>query len=710
MNVIKPSSYSLPLFENKKVIILGAGNVTKSLLLTASLLRPNIEFKVIARSARSAELIREFLNDLPRLKVEVITSPIVPDLTNELVVLTLGERTAKFSKKTRKESLQQKNEQLIKGLLPQLKSSTVIVVTNPSTAITRYLIENGVQAYGVGVANDQLRFNNQAGDTLSNHYFVGGHNFHDLVLGSLHSTIRNNFLFTHEDYKGILAKQDKKILSLKNLPFSPLDYKWEELEHINAGFAPEYRWYARQRIHSKFHDTTVSCALAILNSICFFTKKTPIYNNFSLEMPIYLDGNKHDTVLGWPIDGATMQPLELTFDDPEMQKLSKISKKYEVNQMDNENPVFYLTSPFGDRVALKGDPATIHEFYRERLFPLFAISSTVGENVKILTEINIRNSRKGIDEAATGSNDEDWHLVPQHRGKNPKEFTDLQVLRKGSKRVVKFPDGNAIGLFDDSNKSIDLFFGHIKTLHHELRRLIRDEIGIPGLVSRGARVLHAGIVRVKDLSILILGESGGGKTTAILSLLCSDLNTNYGSSERTIAWIANDKISAIGIPESVTVYPGTLDQIPEFKSAVKNIAVDQYWNQEQKIRLQQSDIITKSNCSSIPRETKIDLIIEVSYKKDLENTVSETILDYDKRKALFLRNDITENDPVRLAWLEWFPKSYNQELYKFLTTDKTPEIHSVTWSDQTALRESLINIIARKKLNDNSYASAKIIV
>lgn len=710
MNALKPLTYSLPLFENKNITILGAGNVTKSLLLTASLLRPNIKFRVIARSSRSAELIREYLNDLPRLQVEVVTFNEVPDLTNELVVLTIGERTAKFSKKTKKESLQQKNQSLISGLLSQLKSATVIVVTNPSTAITRFLTENGIQAYGVGVANDQLRFNNQAGDNLNNHYFVGGHNFHDLTLGSKHSKIRNNFPFSHEDYKDILRKQDKKVVSLKNMPFSVLDYNWDELERTNAAFPPEYRWYARQRIHSKFHDTTISCALAILNTICFFTKKEPVYNNFSLEMPLYLDGSKRDTVLGWPIDGATMQPLELTFDDPEYQKLLKTSKKYEVNQPDDKNPIFYLTSPFGDTVALTGNPAVVHNFYRERLFPLFSISSTIGKNKKLLTQIVLSESRRHIEEAAIGQNDEDWKSVPQHRGKNPQEFTDLQILHLRDNRIVKFPDGNAIGLFDEVNKKIELYFSQTQTLHHELRRLIRDEIGIPCLISRGARVLHAGVVQVNEISILILGESGGGKTTAILSLLCADLNTNYGSSERTMVWISNNNISAIGIPESITVFPGTLSQIAEFKGLAKNINVSDAWDQKNKIRLQQSDIIQISNCNAITRETKIDLIIEVGFDKNMGAATSELVNHSNEKKALFFRNDITEMDPVRISWLDWFPKTYNKELYNFLKSDQMPEVHSVKWGNQNALRETLINIIARKKLNNSSYGVAKILV
>lgn len=483
MHIVRPRAYSHPVLPDARVTILGAGKVTTSVLLSASLLRPTIPFRVIARSSRSAELVRQFLNDLPRLNVELLSSPVVPDLCNELVVLALGEQTARFSKRSKKQSLYAKNEQLIADLLPQLGSSVVIVVTNPSTAITAYLVEQGVEAYGVGVANDQLRFNNQAGDVLADHYFVGAHNFHELILGSRHSTKRTNLLFSHDDYRNILAKQDRKVLSRNNLPHSFLDFDWTSLEKVNASFPPEYRWYARQRIHSKFHSTAISCSLAILNTICFFTKRQPLYNNFSLEMPLYLPGADRDVVLGWPIDGASMQPLELAFDDPGGRKLTEVSQKYTVKQRTDTNPTFYFSSPFGDRISINAHPSLVHDFFQFRLAHLFALSSIARQDAKILAEVEVVATRKLIDDASAGYSDSQWAVVPQHRGKNPQEHTDLRVLEISGGRVVRFPGEDAIALLQDSKRKATIYCADRDTLFHELRRLVRDEIGIPSLVS-----------------------------------------------------------------------------------------------------------------------------------------------------------------------------------------------------------------------------------
>ncbi len=47
---------------------------------------------------------------------------------------------------------------MIDGLMPWLAGRAVIVVTNPCTQVARDLIARGVAAFGIGVMNDQLRF------------------------------------------------------------------------------------------------------------------------------------------------------------------------------------------------------------------------------------------------------------------------------------------------------------------------------------------------------------------------------------------------------------------------------------------------------------------------------------------------------------------------------------------------------------------------
>lgn len=710
MNHIKPCSYSYPTFSNKRIIILGAGNVTKSLLLVASLLRPNLKFKVIARSNRSAELIRQFLNDLPKIDVVVVYHPIVPDLSNQLVVLTIGKRTAKFSRRNKKKHLYKKNQELVKTIIPQLSSSVVIVVTNPSTAITKFLTEEGINAYGIGVANDQLRFNNQTGENLSNNYFVGAHNFHELIIGSRHSIDRTKFLFTHADYKKILAKQDKKIISKKNLPHSLLDFKWSTLEKVNSGFPPEYRWYARQRIHSKFHDTSISCSLATLNTICFFQKKVPLYNNFSLEMPLYLTSLNYDTVIGWPIDGESMLPLELTFDYPEMEKLETIASKYKLNQSNGKLSTLFFKSPFGDYISITAiNQNLIHSFFQKRLAHLFSISRILSNKNKLLARIIILENQKLIDDVINNTEQKNWITIPQHRGKNPQEHTNLEILTVNDQsRVIKFPHENSFCLIEDEKQEISFYTENIENLFHEMRRVIRDEIAVPTLVSRGARILHAGILNFKGLTILIIGPSGGGKTTAVLSLISTDKHSKYGSSERTLIWTKDEKIMGLGIPESVTVFPGTLKNIPEFQEYAYEIKQEDLWNRRNKSRLQMDEILNRTNTNAIQYQTSIDLIIEVEYDKNIKEAVTAKITDYQERKRTMFRNDLTEKDSVRLPWLNWYSKNYNNELYTFINNELEIDIYSIKWSNAHSLHSEIIDIIAKKKLYEEDKNNAQV--
>lgn len=708
MQVIEPRTYSLPVLPGARVTVLGAGDVTKSLLISTALLRPDLPIRVIARTARSAELVRLFLNDLPRIAVEVLETPHVPDLSNELVVLAIGERTARYSKRSKKESLYAKNEALVAKLLPQLRNSVAIVVTNPSTAITRYLVQNGVQAYGIGVANDQLRFSNQTDAVTPNHYLVGAHNFHELVLGSRHSKLPSRFDFSHQDYKDILQRQDTKRFSRANLPYSVLDFDWPELEKANASLPPEYRWYARQRIHSKFHRTAMSCSLAVLNTVCFLTRRQPLYNNFSLEMPVYLPGQDCDTVLGWPIDGASMRPLEVTFDAGDYEKLVGLAQRYRLRTNTEAGPNFYLHTPFGDRVSITGRPSSVHEFFRTRLAHLFSIGTTPGRSDQHIATITIEESRKSLDEVAAGSSDSSWTVIPQHRGKNPQEHTDIRVLSLGTRRVVRFPHDDAIAVIDDPKRTVSIYCASEDVLFHELRRLVRDEIGVPSIISRGARILHAGLVSFKGVNLLVVGPSGGGKTTAVLGLLSNDRTSGYGAAERTMVWVAGSRMLALGVPESVTVYPGTLRQIPEFAMLAQTTPPEELWRAGHKTRLQLHDIVDRSGAAAIQREVAIDIIVEVNYDASVTAAVSSQIVDQEGRRKVLLRNDLTENDPVRLPWLGWIPKSYSREVYAFAESPSAVDMHVLHWQDYEALRSALIDIIARKKLYEETLSQPRV--
>ena len=695
MKTIKPIAYSYPLVRSERIVIVGGGNVTKSILLVSSLLHPALKYRIIVRSSRSAELLRAFVNDLPRIDVLIEALPFVPDLSSELVLLTLGKKTDIFSRRAKKESLFAVNRKIIENITPQLRTSTVIVVTNPTTAITKYLVEQGIQAYGVGVANDQFRFTNQGEAKYYSHYFAGAHNFAELALGTSRTENRANFIFSHEEYKEILRKQDKRKLTLASLLRGKLDFDWENLEAVNRAFPSEFRWYARQRIHSKFHGTAISGALAILNTLSFFLDNQANNRIVSLEMPLFIPEINKDIVMGWPIDDDSREPIELTFDAANQSKVSALFAKYEVRGQDAETAL-YFKSPFGECISISGDRKLIHDFYRRRMAYLYSIYRTVEANHDVYARIRIPGDNnelfEKIGELTAGAEPE---IVPQHRGKNQDEHTDLRIYREGSARYVLFPDGETCAKIDDAEKTVEMGYKSEKGLYHELRRIVRDEISIPCFTVNNARILHAGLVICKDVALVILGAQGGGKSTAALATLCDDTHSKYGSSERVAIWFEAGAMYCLGIPESNTVFAGVLRQLPAFAKFSRRIPDSDLWDRSRKVRLQADDILQSTGCSPIRREVRADIIVEVNYDGNSEFSTTHKI-EPSAVKGMLQNNDLTEIDEVRLPWLNWFPYSPNNKIFDNPVNDIPA--YRVNWTSIDGLREELLNIVARFKL------------
>ena len=158
MSAVTPNIDTIRAPRADRLTIIGSGGVARSILLVSSLLGPQLPITVLSRSERGAELVRCFLNDLPPVDVDVVVSREIPDLAGELVVLAAGRRTEDYARRSKKEELYDENAATIGNWIGRLRGSTVIVTTNPSTRITKYLVEHGIEAYGAGVENDQLRF------------------------------------------------------------------------------------------------------------------------------------------------------------------------------------------------------------------------------------------------------------------------------------------------------------------------------------------------------------------------------------------------------------------------------------------------------------------------------------------------------------------------------------------------------------------------
>ena len=167
--------------------------------------------------------------------------------------------------------------------------------------------------------------------------------------------------------------------------------------------------------------------------------------------------------------------------------------------------------------------------------------------------------------------------------------------------------------------------------------------------------MHGGLVCVGKHNILVLARPGGGKTTFVLTMLCDLSNVRYGSSERTVVWVEDGSVKALGIPEFVTAFAGTLACFAEFQDLVR--AVDQFahWHGEAKVRVQQADIISRTGSCAVQGVSKIDVVVEVtrSESRSGDHGPVQRIHERWDWKMLYSHSDLTNYDDVRPPWLRW---------------------------------------------------------
>jgi len=713
MQAVRPFSYTLPEVKERRIVLLGAGDVTKSILAVSALKSLALSFRILSRSDRAAELTRAFLNDLPPIDVRVDLAPDIPNLSGEVVVLALGARTATRSRRPTKEALYELNKSLVEKLIPRIRESIVIVLTNPSTHITQLLVQNGICAFGVGVANDQKRFTASTHPNQEGAYLVGAHNFYDLVFGLDHKRNYHDYLFGRDDYRRIVNSQDH-VLVRRLFSWPPGQYDFRKLAAINERFPDEYRWYARQRIHSKFHQSAFSGAAAALDAILVLFGKPIGERSVTLESRLFFQEFDADSVVGWPFAAKSREPMSLMFSSAAFGKLQAVCRSYAINIADGEScpreapDVLYLSTPFGDSVAIHGNPGRIHRFFDGNMKYLMAISRSRRQTEEPVGSVFIESDRSFFDTwLANIGREIRREVVPQHRGGNQAEHSDVEVIQADRIRAVKLPVGDTVALIDDERKELRIHSSVDSALDHELRRILRDEISLPLFIARGCRIMHGGLVRVGKHDVLVLGRSGGGKTTFILTMLCDLSNVRYGSSERTVVWVEDGSLNAIAIPESVTAFAGTLARFAEFQDLTNAVDASAHWRPEAKIRVQQADIISRTGSCAVQGISKIDVVVEVTRSEpgSGEYRPIQRIHDSWGSKMFYSHSDLTNYDDVRSPWLRWIGAAGDHPTFVDLAriTDNVA-YYKISWSSiesiRSAIRELIGDLVTEAKFRD----------
>lgn len=255
--------------------------------------------------------------------IATVMSLEVQNYVDALIVCS-GVRTSKTNKLHKKDALLAANREILDSVLDRVTFGVCLLATNPSTAMALHIQQkHRAPVLGVGVQNDNVRFEAMNRHGRTQVALVGAHNFAELVLVSLSPSAdpqiepddrksvkyravaeAQDDLLDHANYRGLLAQ-------LSELP-------------------PDVAWWASQRANTMLNDTTLSAANVIVQLLesllagrCS-SELPPV-----IEMELSLEG-RH-VVLGWPFDFLTMAPLPVYTTENGVRLILEIADKYKLS-------------------------------------------------------------------------------------------------------------------------------------------------------------------------------------------------------------------------------------------------------------------------------------------------------------------------------------------------------------------------------------------
>jgi hypothetical protein len=679
--LVKPIRRDLP----REVDVFGAGRAVRAMLTVAALQGITARFRIWCRHHARAELLRIHLADLPPLSVEIVVSETPPADGRGPVVLALGLRTSRRSRQKSKDALFVENMAIIEALIPVLHGRAVIVVTNPSTRLTARLAGNGVDALGVGVMNDQLRFERDAPAGLR---LVGAHNPFELGFGVLGSRAAPSLTFDRPAYRDLTNRQDRQrpLLDPDGVMarVSPAlhDNAWREIGALHDGLDAARRWYARQRLASRYLENGIACGRAILALADLLTGVPAERSDVTVEAPMRLEGGPA-FVIGWPLDTITALPRALGFDAASLAVIDALAVTYGVSApLGAKAPeALSLRGSGGPSIRCEGTDLA-------GLVPDIAPLATPGADGRTDIAISLTDDPATLTRLAPQANAPPVS-VAQHRGKNAFEHRDLTMQAlAGGRRLIAFASSGAAALVDDEARQITLAVPPGAGRRDEFRKLVRDQILTPAHAAKGAWVLHAGLLSHRGAGLLLLGDSGAGKTTGALHLLAGGKG-GYGASERVLVMARAGRLMALGVPESLTIFPGTLRGLAGFGELVEGRDPAADWQRDRKLRLSRDAVVSRLGSVQIAEPLPVSHVALVRYAPALAGSASLTpVADPDTRIAALNANDLTTWDDVRAAWLGWY-EAKRDSAVPALLGDPTLPFAVVDWSEPASLARQL---------------------
>jgi hypothetical protein len=688
--LIAPPPRDLPCI----IDIWGAGRAVRAMLTVAALQGSAARFRIWCRHHSRAELLRIHLADLPPLDVAIHVAAEPPAGGAGPLVLALGLRTSRRSRQKSKDALFDENLSIIEGLLPALKGRTVIVVTNPSTRLTARLCGEGINALGIGVMNDQLRFERDGPASIR---LVGAHNPFELGFGRLGFVSGSDGLdFNRAAYRDLTNQQDRQRPLLD--PDGMLarwtpglhEAAWQRLGALHGGLDVAKRWYARQRLASRYLENGIACGRAMLVLADFLTGMPSLRPDLTVEAPMRLaDGATF--VVGWPWDSVTGLPRALAFDTASRDMLSGLGSRYAVPSAAAAAVSLMLRAPGMPTIRCAGVGL---EGLVADVAPLAHVASSDADALASAEiEITVVDDPASLPAHMSGIHTP-LRQVAQHRGKNAFEHRDLTIQPlPGNRRLLNFSASGARALIDDDSRQITLAVPPGPSRRDEFRKLLRDQILTPAYAAAGAWVLHAGLVSHDGAGLLLLGDSGAGKTTGALHLLAGGKG-GYGASERVLVFVRDGRLMALGVPESLTIFRGSLRGLPGFADLLQGHDPAADWTRAHKLRLSRDDVVARLGSHQIAEPIPVSHVALVRYLANAALAESETA-SADMRHAALLANDLTTEDDVRAAWLEWYQPSRDPDVVRAICASALP-FRVIDWSQPAALATMLAEFATKR--------------
>lgn len=235
-----------------------------------------------------------------------------------------------------------------------------------------------------------------------------------------------------------------------------------------------------------------------------------------------------------------------------------------------------------------------------------------------------------------------------HIGKGERWNMKAKAGRVGSFRLVHLLNTGSVFLIDAIGKT-GVVLGRMDSfLKEDTFHLIRS-IMARAAEESGYVIYHSGAADLAGKGIMIVGESGYGKTTTFLELL--SIGAVPVSNDRIFLHTGREELVMHSWPSFINTSVGTLTKYPELTHLVPkvdNASLEELWYNKRKIPIEPPDFCKLLNVS-FDYESSVDVMIFPSLNPDIEGSRLWEISRKEMEKRL-TKSCYSPWDPAYLDW------------------------------------------------------------